>query len=118
MTPTQVAKELGISRMTLFNWLRSGKVPGPAKLGKNRSPDGWTAEDVERVHIARKSISRPGRPVGWRKRLDPRRIAALRRQGLSWPAVADRMGACVPVVRREALRIFHAQRAKPVQPRG
>lgn len=118
MTATEVSKRLGISRVTLFNWLRSGKVSGPAKLGKNRSPSAWTATDVERVRMARKSIPRAGRPVGWRKRLDPRRIAALRRQGLSWPAIADRMGACVPIVRREALRIFRARSAKSVQRRS
>jgi predicted DNA-binding transcriptional regulator AlpA len=117
MTAREAAKKIGVSRERLYQYLRAGKVQGPPKLGKCRRA--WTISDVRSARADRKANVRPG-PGGCKpkKRLDPRRIAALRRQGLSWPAIAEQMGACVPIVRREALRGFHAQSAKPVQLRS
>ena len=117
MTAAQAAKKIGVSRERLYQYLRAGKIQGPPKLGKCRRA--WTISDVQAARAARKANVRPG-PGGCKpkKRLDGRLIGELRRQGLSWPAIAVRMGACVPIVRREALRVFHAQSAKAVQPRS
>jgi predicted DNA-binding transcriptional regulator AlpA len=112
MTAREAAKKIGVSRERLYQYLRAGKIQGPPKLGKRRRA--WTISDVRAARAARKANVRPG-PGGCKpkKRLDPRRIAALRRQGLSWPAIAEQLGACMPIVRREARRTFYAPTCKP-----
>ena len=45
LTSTEVADLLGVTKRTLFNWLKAGKIPQP-----QRRPNGyfrWTLEDVQ-----------------------------------------------------------------------
>jgi predicted DNA-binding transcriptional regulator AlpA len=45
LTSTEVADLIGVTKRTLFNWLKSGKIPQPL-----RRPNGyfqWTLEDVQ-----------------------------------------------------------------------
>jgi predicted DNA-binding transcriptional regulator AlpA len=90
MTAREAAKKIGVSRERLYQYLRAGKIQGPPKLGKCRRA--WTISDVQAARAARKANVRPG-PGGCKpkKRLDGRLIGELRRQGLSWPAIAVRM---------------------------
>ena len=48
LTTARVARILGITKRTLHNWIKSGKVPGP-----EANPDNgylqWTMSDVEVV---------------------------------------------------------------------
>ena len=65
MTPLsteQVAKQIGISRVTLERWLASGKLRRPAsiKFGRNEFRN-WTAADVERVRKYKEQNYRKGR---------------------------------------------------------
>lgn len=52
-TSTEAAEKLGISRETLYQWLRSGKIEAPSqiKLGA-KTQYLWTAEDIERARKA------------------------------------------------------------------
>jgi predicted DNA-binding transcriptional regulator AlpA len=106
MTAAQVARKIGVSRQSLYNWLKHGHLVGPAKLGRNRRPGAWTMADLERARVARKTIPGPGgcKP---RKVLDARLIARLRAQGGTWAKIAERVGCCVPVA-RAALRATKA----------
>ena len=45
MRPAQVAERLGIHRVTLYKWIRSGHFPPPAQLGPNTVA--WSADAVE-----------------------------------------------------------------------
>ncbi len=46
----QVARMLGIHKVTLQRWLLSGKVPEPKRIRVNGGETRiWTARDVERV---------------------------------------------------------------------
>lgn len=46
----QVAKMTGVGRVTLWRWLRSGKVKEPRRIrGSGIDARVWTARDVERV---------------------------------------------------------------------
>lgn len=114
MTGAQAAKKIGVSRMTLYNWIKAGHLVGPAKLGRNRRPRAWTNAHVAAARAARPTIPGPGgrRP---RKIVDARLIARLRAQGVTWKKVADQVACCVPVARRALQRVFHAQSANRVQ---
>ena len=48
MSTSQVAKVLGVSRQTLYNWLNAGKIPEPVRhpLTKHMK---WKVEDVTRI---------------------------------------------------------------------
>jgi excisionase family DNA binding protein len=52
-TTSEAAKKASISRETLYQWLRSGKVPAPKqiKLGA-KTQYLWTDKDVEAVRKA------------------------------------------------------------------
>lgn len=104
MTAAEAARQLGISRQRLYQWLRAGQVPGPSKRGNHRLPDSWSAADVERARLAKAANvrPRPGRPQGTRKALNRRLVARLRAQGATWRAIAARLGCCIPVARRAA----------------
>ncbi len=71
MTPLsteEVARSVGISRVTLERWLAGGKVPVPRPLyvGKNVFRN-WTNRDIERVKRYKEKHYRQGRG---RKRKD------------------------------------------------
>jgi DNA-binding transcriptional MerR regulator len=45
LTSQEVANLIGVTKRTIFNWLKSGKIPEP-----QRRPNGyfqWTLEDVQ-----------------------------------------------------------------------
>ena len=46
-----MARLLGVSRATLYNWLRSGRIPQPERNELTRYPE-WRPEDVERIREA------------------------------------------------------------------
>ncbi len=53
LTSEQVANILGVSKRTLKNWLRSGKIPEPSRNLKNNYRE-WNLADIETVrHILR-----------------------------------------------------------------
>ena len=58
----QVARMLGIHKVTLQRWLLSGKVPEPKRIRVNGGETRiWTARDVERVKKYKASHYRKGR---------------------------------------------------------
>jgi predicted DNA-binding transcriptional regulator AlpA len=107
MTASQAAKKIGVSRQSLYNWLKHGHLVGPAKLGRNRRPGAWTNAHVEAARAARKTIPGPGgcKP---RKVLDARLISRLRAQSVTWAAIARQLRCCVPVARRALQRLNNA----------
>lgn len=65
MTPLsteEVARAVGVSRVTLERWLASGQVPAPKPLrvGKNIFRN-WTSRDIERVKRYKEKFYRKGR---------------------------------------------------------
>lgn len=59
---SQVAKKIGIHRLTLIRWLLDGKVPEPMRV-KQGGVDLrlWTDRDVERVQKYKDAHYRKGR---------------------------------------------------------
>ena len=57
-----VAKQVGVSRVTIERWLATGKLPRPktVRYGKNEFRD-WTIKDVERVKKFKQQNYRKGR---------------------------------------------------------
>ena len=55
--PAQVAHAFGVSRATLYNWIKGGSFPGPQKHGERISV--WPVEIV-REHI--KALNRGAHP--------------------------------------------------------
>jgi DNA-binding transcriptional MerR regulator len=51
LTTARVARILGITKRTLHNWIKSGKVPGPEANPSNGYLQ-WTMADVEVVRNA------------------------------------------------------------------
>jgi predicted site-specific integrase-resolvase len=62
LSTQDVARKVGINRVTLERWLSSDKVKPPktVKFGKNEFRD-WTAADVERVRRYKQENYRKGR---------------------------------------------------------
>ncbi len=54
-TTAEAAKKLGISRETLYQWLRAGKIPAPEqiKLGA-KTQYLWTDKDIQAAKAARR----------------------------------------------------------------
>ena len=48
LTTARVARILGITKRTLHNWIKAGKVPGP-EANPNNGYLQWTMSDVEVV---------------------------------------------------------------------
>lgn len=48
MSTREVAHLLGISRQTLYNWLKEGKIPEPSRHPLTSYPQ-WKPEDVDRI---------------------------------------------------------------------
>jgi len=62
LSTQDVARKVGINRVTLERWLSSGKVKAPktVRFGKNEFRN-WTAGDVERVQKYKQENYRKGR---------------------------------------------------------
>jgi excisionase family DNA binding protein len=62
LSTLEVARKVGISRVTLERWLSSGKIAAPktVRYGKSEFRD-WTDRDVERVRKFKKENYRKGR---------------------------------------------------------
>jgi excisionase family DNA binding protein len=62
LSTQDVARKVGINRVTLERWLSSGKIPSPRmiKFGKNEFRN-WTTADVERVRKYKQKNYRKGR---------------------------------------------------------
>jgi predicted site-specific integrase-resolvase len=48
MSTRQVAKVLGVSRQTLYNWLNAGRIPEPIRHPLTKHMQ-WKVEDVNRI---------------------------------------------------------------------
>lgn len=62
LSTQDVARKVGINRVTLERWLSNGKVKAPktVRFGKNEFRN-WTAADVERVRKFKERNYRKGR---------------------------------------------------------
>jgi predicted site-specific integrase-resolvase len=62
LSTQDVARKLGINRVTLERWLSGGKVKAPktVRFGKSEFRN-WTAEDVARVRKFKQENYRKGR---------------------------------------------------------
>ena len=62
LSTEEVAKRIGIGRVTLERWLSSGKLKRPKtiRFGRNEFRD-WTDTDVERVRKYKEANYRKGR---------------------------------------------------------
>jgi DNA-binding transcriptional MerR regulator len=54
-TTQEVADILGVTKKTLLNWIRSGKVPEPRRDEKNNYRM-WTAEDIAAIQRIQKEL--------------------------------------------------------------
>lgn len=45
LTDKEVARALGISRMTVWRWAKSGRIPKPRKIGENSTR--WDSREVQ-----------------------------------------------------------------------
>lgn len=45
----QVAREVGVSQLTLLRWLYAGEIPEPQKIRVGHDKRAWTQKDVETV---------------------------------------------------------------------
>ena len=54
-TTSEAAEKLGVSRETLYQWLRTAKIPGPQqiKLG-SKTQYLWTDKDIQAAKAARR----------------------------------------------------------------
>jgi len=50
----EVAKILGVTKKTLLNWLKAGKIPEPERNYENNYRV-WTAEDIAAIQRIKKS---------------------------------------------------------------
>ena len=58
----QVARTVGIGRMTLLRWLKEGKIPEPRRISNvGLEARIWTDLDVERVRKYKRENYRKGR---------------------------------------------------------
>ena len=55
LTTNQLSEMLGITRWTLYSWIRKGTFPAPIQIGSSRTKR-WILEDVEN-YLKSKSIS-------------------------------------------------------------
>ncbi|GIW60641.1 MAG: hypothetical protein KatS3mg087_1707 [Patescibacteria group bacterium] len=53
----EVADILGISKKTLLNWLKSGKIPEPKRNSKNNYRE-WTVDDIALIQNIKKELSK------------------------------------------------------------
>jgi len=55
---SQLNKQLGVSRSSIWAWVKNGSFPKPIKLGKNCTA--WNSSDIDNWIEERKSISTKG----------------------------------------------------------
>jgi predicted site-specific integrase-resolvase len=55
MSTRQVAKLLGVSRQTLYNWINEGKVGEPSRHPLTKHMQ-WKAEDVQRIFMSMQEV--------------------------------------------------------------
>jgi prophage regulatory protein len=55
---SHLQKRLGVSRSSLWSWVKQGLFPKPIKLGKNCTA--WNSADIDNWISERKSISEKG----------------------------------------------------------
>ena len=62
LSTEEVAKKVGVNRVTLERWLSSGKISAPktVRFGRNEFRN-WTAADIERVRKYKQDNYRKGR---------------------------------------------------------
>jgi DNA-binding transcriptional MerR regulator len=62
LSTQDVARKVGVHRVTLERWLSNGNVKAPKtiRFGKNEFRD-WTAKDIERVRLYKQEHYRKGR---------------------------------------------------------
>jgi len=54
-TTSEVAEKLGISRETLYQWLRAGKIPVPEQIRLGTKTQYlWTEKDIQAAKAARR----------------------------------------------------------------
>ena len=62
LTTAEAAKEVGIARITLQGWIRSGRVKAPKPIiRKGRAVRLWSESDVKRLAQIKASTYRKGR---------------------------------------------------------
>lgn len=44
LSRSELARALGVGRVTLWNWEKSGKIPAPVRVSRNRSEFGLAAQ--------------------------------------------------------------------------
>jgi hypothetical protein len=100
-TTGQAAAKIGVSRVALYDWIRSRRIQAPPQVAwYGRTRRFWTAADIARVKSARERfVSRRGRR---RKIVDAGTVAIARAQGASWNEIARQLG-CAPQTARAAL---------------
>ena len=99
-TTNEAAAQLKISRVTLYNWIREGRITPPPRTAGKRTRRFWTDADLDRVRAARAAFkSRRGRP---RKIVDVATVRRLRAAGQPWRVVVREVRCCIPVARRAA----------------
>ena len=71
LSTQDVARKIGINRVTLERWLSGGKVKAPKtiRFGKNEFRN-WTADDVERIRKYKQGNYRKGRGRKRRDRIE------------------------------------------------
>lgn len=79
LSTQDVARKVGINRVTLEHWLSSGKVKSPKKVrfGKNEFRN-WTAGDVERIRKYKQQNYRKGRGRKPKRGKIPLQVSPLR----------------------------------------
>ena len=58
ISPTEVAKRLGISRRTLYDWIAGGYFPAPTRFGPDGRMQKWEVDEVEAFIEAEKKRTR------------------------------------------------------------
>ena len=61
-----LAELLGVHEITIWNWLRQGRLPKPIRIGRNTTC--WRRADIETWLAQQEQQPRPARDVSARKR--------------------------------------------------
>jgi excisionase family DNA binding protein len=71
-TMSKAAKELGVSKSTLFRWEKDGKISAPKRLARTNSRV-YTDDDIKRIREWKDKLKDPPPPAknGGRKKARP-----------------------------------------------